>query len=511
MNLQTNIDMNEGQTFELDSNNYLSLMVEEYETEKEKISNFLSQFKTISVGMPKWEDLIGITFKDIESEDYALKGLKAVFWARIFERSNIRTFLSSDAVNEWVSMFSLKKINSADYKELPDFTYETVVSTVQGWFDSLDSLFADRVDSVFSKLSYGHLTNHPNGFNRKLIFTYACEVAYNNFNVASVRSAFQSSFHDLRSIIAVAHDLPIPDYGSNYDATNRLAFGVKHDFDSGLLTVQAFKNGNMHVWIDPETAVLLNSHLAKKYPNILSTADMPKRKKNKKTFSYETASIGSEFKRFIQSVADRDSSVISANQNLKDDFDKYFGITVDAYCDSDLDLSSTVAAIVKTGLPSVKSYQFYPSPEAITSCIADHIGIVGEDQKFLEPSAGSGAIAQLYPKNFVCFEVYKPFVELLTAKGIQAKEADFLAQVGDFSFDKVVMNPPYSFKRCLMHFDHAFSFIHSEGEIYIVAPTGLKSALEQVANKHSRTLTELQPFAPIFSDTDIKTSLFLAS
>lgn len=497
--------------YALSTNNYIHNMVDDFNKDLSFILKALSLLKEIPMESHKWQSLMNVSFSKANNELYAKKALKAVYWEKVFHHSNIEHFLSERDQKIWRKSFCEENLLKEDYIELPEFDYSSVQCTVSSWYENSENFFVDRVDSVFDTLSSGHLTNHPNGFNRKMIFSNWCEKMFFDSSKGRIRSWGMSKIHDLRAIIMIVNGLPLPERGSDYDLLRSLDFKTKIEFDHGLWTMQVFKNGNVHIWVDPETAVLLNSYLAKKYPNILSTKDVPIKKKTAE-FSYSTTGLPSDLKDLLNSILNQNVSTAEVQKNTHQEFIKFFGLPVFDFMQLEtVKVKTAINSILKTGLPCVKSYQFYPTPEVILEEIQSQIGVLDKDQKLLEPSAGSGAIAQLYPNNFTCFEIYKPFVELLNTKGISALNVDFLKQVGLYEYDKVVLNPPYSKNRCLMHFEHSFNFIKNDGEVYIVAPSGLKAKLEQIANKYDRALTELKAFNSCFDDTAIKTSLFLAS
>lgn len=500
-----------GEKYELDTSNYINYMVEDFNKDLSVILESLSILKQMPKDSYKWENLLNIQVSRVSSEEYARRSLKAIYWKKVFHRSNIEHFLSERDQKTWKEAFDVGNLMKEGYVELPEFNYSSVHCTVSSWYENSENYFIDRVDSVFDTLSSGHLTNHPNGFNRKMIFSNWCEKRWFSDDKGKIHSGGARKIHDLRSIIMIVNGLPIPDSSDNYNLLNDIPFKTKNEMDHGLWTMQIYKNGNVHIWVEPETAVLLNFYLAKKYPNILSTKDMPVKKKEKE-YNYATTGISSDLNALLKAILAKQLNPESVQSDLKSEFMKYFGLPVAEFMQLDsIKIKTAIESIFKAGLPCVKAYQFYPTPNIILDEIKSQIGTLDETQKLLEPSAGSGAIAQLYPANFTCFEIYKPFVELLQAKGINAVEADFLKQDGLYEYDKVILNPPYSKNRCLMHFEHSFNFIKNDGEIYIVAPSGLKSKLENIASKFDRNLIELKKFDSCFTDTSIKTSLFLAA
>lgn len=485
----------------LTNQNYIDYLVDDFNRDLIKLNAAYDAVSQLNLGLD-YNRYLNIDTKAILSKEISLNILKADYWQKVFTRSNIEHFLSANVLSEIKDSFIIDRIVK-DNIQHPDFDKVNVKATIENWFNGLEGFFIDRVDAVFSTLSHGHLTNHPNGFNRKMVFKYWLDTIFSDKNYASLRYESRDKLHDLRCIIQVSHGLPTP--ARNTDLFRKLSYGERIQFDDGLWELQAFKNGNVHVWVDPETAVQLNWYLSQKYPNAIGGRDVAETK-NKKKFNYQHDSISNDLRMVLDDL--KEGSLVVKNA----DFDKYFGLSkLDLELAEQDQILAFTDQVKNNGLPNIKSYQFYPSPTEITTAIYEYIGDDPEG-KFLEPSAGNGAIAGLYPTNFTAFEIYKPFLDILKIKGVEnVQNIDFLQATASYDFDKVVMNPPYSFNRCLTHFEHAFKFIHSEGEVLIVAPTGLEEKLKGIAGKYGRDLTVIKNFSSCFMDTKIKTSLYVAS
>lgn len=484
--------------------NAIDFLVSEFDREANNINQafeLVAQLKTLDSNL---NNFMSLDLSSINSPEISMIQLRQKYWFKLYEKAELKNILSYDAVNEFNATFTNVKSDGA--KNLVDFTYDNALCTLESWLNNGEKFFIDRVDSVFTKLSHGHLTNHPNGFNRKMIFTYAVEQSVAKLDCGSIRYESRRKFQDLRAIIAIAHGLPNPDDHSNFfDSLSRVPYGRTIEIDDGLWALRVFKNGNIHVWVEPETAITLNWYLAKKYPNTLATRDVAK-SKVRKHFSYFSESAPKDLLSGLDVLGSRGQ--LTKQQEVL--LNKFTGLSLEN-C-AGVNTQELKNTFNKIGVPDIKSYQFYPTPSAVTETIKDYIGnYVCSTDKFLEPSAGHGAIAGLYPANFTAYEIFAPFIDVLTAKGINAEKKDFLEVKGNREFDKVIMNPPYSFNRCMTHLEHAFSFIKPDGEILIVAPTGNKNKLEQICLKFRKSLHELKAFDGVFEDTNIKTSLFVIS
>lgn len=116
---------------------------------------------------------------------------------------------------------------------------------------------------------------------------------------------------------------------------------------------------------------------------------------------------------------------------------------------------------------------FY-TPQALAEDIAGRCGIL-PDQKWLEPSAGMGALAKAAASlgaAVTCMDILPKHVEHLRAEGFKVHTADFLqVEPRDFvfgdepPFDGVLMNPPFAKMADAAHFMHARRFVKRGGKI----------------------------------------------
>lgn len=505
---------------ELSTFNYVDVLVERYNRDLERA---LADYAHIR-DMPN-KDLmatVGLKF------DYGFKrlsleegskiieaNLRADSWNQVYVRSNVEHYLSSDTKRQ------LKEANERSKKQpineeyaLPEFTVENVKATILEWSKSRSVYFNQRVDSVFSKLSDGHLTNHPSGFNRKIILSYGCEKNFFREDIGRITERYRETLHDLRSSIMVVNGLPIPEYSEIHALTSDLSFGHFIDMDDGLWSMRLFKNGNLHILINEQTAAELNWHLAQLYPNCLADyqdKEAIRKKKGKvaKTFVYRSESASRELRNSLNAITE--GSYFSTYSHSCADFIKYTGFGLDEieFVRSKKDEFQSVAeAFNKFGVPNIKDYQFFATPKVIADYLKNAC-VVDDGDLILDPSAGCGSLSMLYPENTECYELFTPFVEILKFKGLKATQADFLTVTPVKRYNKVFMNPPYANKRLESHFEHALKFLVDGGEIYIIAPTGKERDLMKIAQNNGKSLRVLQEFDSVFEDTKILTSLFL--
>lgn len=112
-----------------------------------------------------------------------------------------------------------------------------------------------------------------------------------------------------------------------------------------------------------------------------------------------------------------------------------------------------------------KEFQYFPTPQSIAKQMIDMADIQSKD-RLLEPSAGQGAIAELFPKENPCIviELNEGNGKILRDKGFNVYIKDFL-ETDDVVADKIIMNPPFSKQQDVDHVMHAFNILSSGGTL----------------------------------------------
>jgi protein-L-isoaspartate O-methyltransferase len=131
------------------------------------------------------------------------------------------------------------------------------------------------------------------------------------------------------------------------------------------------------------------------------------------------------------------------------------------------------------GLQFSKIPGYFPTPPDLIADMLDHAQIRA-GQSVLEPSAGSGAIADQLADLaadplIVVNEINPTLCEILQAKGYDARPVDTLEENGAFRFDRVVMNPPFENLQDVDHVRHAFDRLAPGGRLVaIMSPAGFQ-------------------------------------
>lgn len=96
----------------------------------------------------------------------------------------------------------------------------------------------------------------------------------------------------------------------------------------------------------------------------------------------------------------------------------------------------------------------------------------------LEPSAGRGALLDPFPKDTFeirTAEILPENITILQSKGYLPTGIDFLETRPDlFTFDRVIMNPPFAKQADIDHVTHALEFLKPDGRLVAIMSAGIK-------------------------------------
>lgn len=510
--MNMHIDFNQAQGNQLTQANYVQTLVEQYQADLVNIEHSIAALNTFSAQTVNLMKVCG-TDLQCSSEELLKRFLRISYWKKVYLRSNISELQDAQTKSDWQEKLL---INIENKNELPEFTSENVISTLESWYLDRDNMFADRVDSVFRALSRTHVTNSPEGFSKKMIFSSACEDPSDT--TIDLKYKTRDSLHDLACCIATILQKPLPHCLTSY-STNNLALGTKHSFYCNFFEIQVFKNGSMHLWVHPSLAIELNLWLAKKYPSAIPTQFRTKTKALKE-FTYTHAPLTVDDVKYIESV--KEGRAFYRGKEFSDEvrerFAKYLGLSVSEVeelnkCQNRYAFEKLCSRLIRNGYPNIKDHQYYPTPVSIVDSLKDYLGkqVENTSLKVLEPSAGSGNLASVFNISTVdCIEVSPFFCDVLQAKQFKnIVNGDFLKHKTDKKYDYVVMNPPYADKRLESHLQHALTMLEDDGELLIVAPTGKHKIIGEIAK--GRCVNMLSTHTNAFQDTTLTTSLFSIS
>lgn len=400
-----------------------------------------------------------------------IAALNADFWRRALDLTDIYECMPQARRDEWD-----KRIREM---QTPDFTEDNIRATIGDLLAARPKFLAERVDGIFRGLSGEHVTNSPNAFGKRMIISYV----FSDYGNTTSRAGLIS---DLRAVIAKFMGREPPRYGFSHDMLRKCMqrHGEWHEIDGGALRVRVYLKGTAHLEVHPDMAWRLNAILHTLYPYAIPPAQRQRPQKSSKTFRM----IGRPLPFAVLRVIDRgrvDGDSVHWNYFPEDDepfADEAMRAleSVGGVRDGDLrvnfgyDPREVIREISLSGcLPDVKAHQYYPTPEAIAR-EAVAMARIGADDIVLEPSAGTGHIADFLPRERTqCVEIAPLHCKVLAAKGYAFVQKDFLEYLGG-PFDRIVMNPPYSEGRWLAHVRAAAGLLNVGGRLVAVLPASAR-------------------------------------
>lgn len=118
-----------------------------------------------------------------------------------------------------------------------------------------------------------------------------------------------------------------------------------------------------------------------------------------------------------------------------------------------------------------KTLQFYPTPSNLAQRIVGLANIKGTDL-VLESSCGRGAIVEQILKktdNIFVVEINKEYFDYTTTKfNCVGENIDFLEFNSSVSFDKAVINPPFTANQDCKHVDKTFGLLKPGGRLVAI-------------------------------------------
>lgn len=411
--------------------------------------------------------------------DGAIKALDSRYWSKAIALTDVLEVMPQARRGEWGEMIR-------DHKT-PVFEREAVISTLMDLLASRERYFAERIDGIFRALSGNHVTNQPQGFYKRMIMNDAVDQF--GFTVHGTCGHIA----DLRCVIArfMGRDEPGINSGSRIVAIANKRLGEWHSVDGGSLRIKVYKKGTAHLEVHEDLAWRLNAMLATMYPGALPPQARTPQKARKKTFPLKEHYLPQQILDMMMEAMARHStkgSVVTMPYcPEKTASIKELGHIMESLggrssqCSSkyefDYDPTSVLESIILAGhIPDDISHQFYATSRALASQVADEADIQ-EGMSILEPSAGTGSLAQHLPKGqTTCVEVSPLRCSILKGLGFDdVHTADFLEwSEGPHRFDRVVMNPPFSKGRALLHLDAAGRCLKDGGRLVAILPASLK-------------------------------------
>ena len=463
-------------------------------------------------------------------EEGAVGQLNALYWSKAFNLTDVYDAMPQARRNQWNEQIRCpegiakdysevrneranhperfdakgKYLNSADglrVPRLPDFEEETVRATLMELLNSRAQFLAERVDGIFRSLSGEHVTNSPAAFRNRMI------IAHLRTSCGTTNHDRVGVINDLRCVIAKFMGRDEPSWRASEAVVEFARLERRGEWvtlDGGALRLRAYKCGTAHLEVHPDMAWRLNATLAHLYPMAIPPEFRTKPKRKPKAYQMMSRPLpfavvevlaaiepayrlekSSDFRRDYDRIKIPNAvQITSGTQAARDEVERVLaylgGVKVKndrggTYFEFDYYPREVIREVVASGcLPDQKAHQYYPTPESLAQAAVE-MAQIGSEHTCLEPSAGTGGLADLMPQDrTVCIEISALHCKVLEAKGFDVRLADFLQMPGGKQFDRIVMNPPFSEGRWQAHLQHASAMLAPGGRLVAILPSSAK-------------------------------------
>lgn len=195
----------------------------------------------------------------------------------------------------------------------------------------------------------------------------------------------------------------------------------------------------------------------------------------------------------------------------------------------DPDAETSVRMAVKTGeyVDLKKAYQQFDTPEHLAERMVTELDL-GHNRRVLEPSAGTGNLVRAVTANshggadlaeLVAVEIDPQRVKQLQNRFINDEidrliQGDFLEQTAETlggTFDRIIMNPPFTNSQDIKHVRHAHNLLDDNGILVAIMSPGWTFRSDKLATEFREWLDmvgeydELSPGEFKASGTEIAT------
>lgn len=143
-----------------------------------------------------------------------------------------------------------------------------------------------------------------------------------------------------------------------------------------------------------------------------------------------------------------------------------------------------------------QEFQFFATPPEVADWLVMLAGGVHEDEKVLEPSAGTGAIIDAIHRN--CKDVIVDCFELMPEnKEILSKKENINLLGDDFTtfnlalYDKIIANPPFSKNQDIRHVKRMYEHLKQGGTVAAIMGCHWESAQEKECVEFRKWLEDI--------------------
>lgn len=420
----------------------------------------------------------------------AVAALNSAYWSKALQLTDVLDLMPQKRRDEWHAAIR--------EHQTPDFTEESVRTTLADLIGMRAKFFAERVDGIFRGLSGDHVTNQPQGFGKRMIVARVL----NEWGSADYSRA--GLINDLRAVVARFMGRDEPRHSATEPVINRLKaqWGEWVPVDGGALRIRLYKKGTAHLEVHPDMAWRLNQILASLYPLAIPAEFRAKPRRRVRDFDLIRKPLPFQVVEALASMEEATHVVPHAERRYGDNgfrrIPKTRAFRYNASKDAipgaesvleaiggvkqpaghwlfDYEPAEVLSEIVVSGcIPDQRSHQFYPTPRRLAERLVE-LAAIEPHHTVLEPSAGLGGLADLLPKECtLCVEISPLHCRVLEAKGHQVVNGDFLQWNGGY-FDRIVANPPFNEGRWQAHVEHAASMLHPGGRLVAILPSSARN------------------------------------
>lgn len=411
----------------------------------------------------------------------AIRNLDATYWQRAIDLTDVQDFMPAAARDAWYE--SIRNATTTPFE--PDAVRHDMLKLLAQRADFL----AEMVDGIFRGLSGEHVTNRPEGFYKRMILADVSR--WSMFGKTGL-------IQDLRTVVSRLLGRGVaPSWRLGAEALDyaRKSMGQWVSLDGGAVMLRTYHKGTAHLQVHPQVAWRLNEVLAHRYPRAIPPKFRTAQRKEKaEPVLYDrplpwpvltalaemwgdkygkTRGINDPDKRLDKHVRRELGEVLAALGGVQSGHETWtFSYHPGAIIDE----------VVQSGvIPDAVAHQYYPTPDELAQQMVAWADIQPGDE-CLEPSAGTGAIARLLPRErTTCVEVAALHKAVIETLGYHCYQADFMEWEPGRSFDRIVMNPPYSKGRWKAHTLRARGMLAPGGRLVALLPVSARNDAEVAA------------------------------
>jgi len=195
----------------------------------------------------------------------AAKTFDRDIWTLLFEKTGLKTIMSSKQIDEWQSVLYSSN--------MPEANYDNICTTFKTLYASRGNTLEQGIIDVYRSLSWDYKTNNPCKIEKKIIINNVLSCSrYLSFN-----HNMQPKLDDLLRPFYIFDGKPVPDCRVAFGDQLRTHIdnvGINQKFENEYVSVKVYLKGSAHITFKRmDTVEKLNEIIAKHYPGMLSATN----------------------------------------------------------------------------------------------------------------------------------------------------------------------------------------------------------------------------------------------